>query len=311
MKKPIIAIAVMSMILSLTGCGEESSTTATQSGAKTTTVASETTTAAAGATEMTEGTKKSTDSKAEQTTASAAEISADNTASSADTDIALLVGEWDYQQQNSQNGAIYDDAGTVTVAANSTYTYQPKDGSAAKNGTIKVDYDEYSNGDKVPFWSFYDNDGSFFIGLYCTQNVPDTFYIGNGGAERLVRKSNIENPFDEYIGQWKSESQWNGTDFYIQISRNGESMNAAVSAHSAVADYQWNYTCTCSDDGTYIECTGGGTLNRTDYAPDGNIQEPVTVYSDGTARFNIKGGILFWEECKEGTARQVGFSRIG
>ncbi len=116
-------------------------------------------------------------------------------------------------------------------------------------------------------------------------------------------------PFEEYIGQWESTEQWNGNDLYIVINGNSGSFDVEVSTHSAVADYLWDYSCTGSDDGTYIECTGGGTLNRTDYAPDGEMQEPETVYTDGTARFNIKGGTLFWEDCKEGTAAQVGFIR--
>lgn len=120
-----------------------------------------------------------------------------------------------------------------------------------------------------------------------------------------------ENPFDEYIGQWKSDTQWNGSDYYIQISRDREILNVEVTAHSAVADYQWDYSCICSEDGTYIECADGGVLNRTDYAPDGEKQEPVQVYNDGGAKFNIKGGTLFWSEYKEDTARQVGFSKIG
>ena len=135
--------------------------------------------------------------------------------------------------------------------------------------------------------------------------INDNHEAENNGS------GSYENPFDEYIGQWRSEVQWNGSDYYIQITRDREIINVEVSAHSAVADYQWNYTCLCSEDGTYIECTNGGTLKRTDYAPNGDVQEPVTVYSDGSAKFNIKGGTLFWEDCKEGTARQVGFSKIG
>ena len=123
--------------------------------------------------------------------------------------------------------------------------------------------------------------------------------------------SSYENPFDEYVGQWSSEAQWNGSDYYIKITRDREIMNVEVSAHSAVADYLWNYRCICSEDGTYIECKDAGTLLRTDYAPNGDMQEPVTVYSDGGAKFNIKGGTLFWDEFKEGTARQVGFIKIG
>ncbi len=135
--------------------------------------------------------------------------------------------------------------------------------------------------------------------------------INDDRAAEHYDSSCYENPYDGYIGQWRSEAQWNGSDYYIQITRDREIINVEVSAHSAVADYRWNYSCICSEDGTYIECSDGGTLKRTDYAPNGDIQEPVTVYSDGTAKFNIKSGTLFWEDCKVGTACQVGFSKIG
>ncbi len=127
----------------------------------------------------------------------------------------------------------------------------------------------------------------------------------------ILESDSCEDPFDEYIGQWESSTQWNGTNFNIQISRDCEIINVEITAHSSVADYLWDYSCICSEDGTFIECTGGGTMLRTDYAPDGNIQGPVIVYTDGTARFNIKGGTLFWSDSKDGTAAQVGFSKIG
>lgn len=135
--------------------------------------------------------------------------------------------------------------------------------------------------------------------------------IKDDNAAESYDASSFENPFDEYVGQWSSEAQWNGSDYYIKITRDREIMNVEVSAHSAVADYLWNYLCICSEDGTYIECKDAGTLLRTDYAPNGDMQEPVTVYSDGGAKFNIKGGTLFWDEFKEGTARQVSFIKIG
>lgn len=141
-------------------------------------------------------------------------------------------------------------------------------------------------------------------------NAAEVEFIDDHAEEKYDASSD-KNPFDEYIGQWRSEAQWNSSDYYIQITGDRETMNVEVSSHSAVADYQWNYTCLCSEDGTYIECTNGGILKRTDYAPNGDMQEPVTVYSDGSAKFNIKGGMLFWEDCREGTARQVGFSKIG
>lgn len=42
-----------------------------------------------------------------------------------------------------------------------------------------------------------------------------------------------------------------------------------------------------------------------------DILDPVTVYTDGTAKFSIKGGVLFWQECGEDIAREVGFRKIG
>ena len=141
-------------------------------------------------------------------------------------------------------------------------------------------------------------------------NAAPTEIKDNPAAEGF-EASSYENPYDAYVGQWSSEEQWNGCDYSIHITRDREIINVEVSTHSAVADYLWNYSCVCNEEGTYIECKDSGTLSRTDYAPNGDVQEAVTVYTDGGAKFNIKGGTLFWDEYKEGTARQVGFSKIG
>jgi len=116
---------------------------------------------------------------------------------------------------------------------------------------------------------------------------------------------------DEYVGKWEGDQQWNGCNLYIQISKDGDHLNAVASAHSAVADYEWNYTCIASEDHTYIECSNGGVLKRTDYAPNGDKQKPVEVYNDGGAKFSIRGGTLFWQEFKEDIAMQIGFKQIG
>ena len=307
MKKQIITAAVLSALLALTGCGTDTgSTPAAPSVAETTTAAAETTSAEA---ETTEAANTAADSEAEQTTASAADTSAENTASSADTDITPLVGEWYHQEQNPQNGAVYDDTGVVTVAADCTYTYQPKDGSALKKGTIKVDYDQYPDSDKVPFWAFYDNDGSFFIGIYCTQDTLNTYYIGNGGAERLDRKFDSENPFEEYVGTWQCDR------CSIKISKqtggNGAGFDVEIHwADSASEDNIWTYSCVCSDDGTFMECNEGGTLTHIVTAEDGS-EERTVVYNDGTVQFNIKGGTLFWQDGKEDKGAQMGFRKNG
>lgn len=187
-----------------------------------------------------------------------------------------------------------------------------------EEGTVSLEYCLNPDDSKEIWYNFYTYDGKYLLGFVAGEDVPiNDLYAGQSGDPHFVRESSsseegVDNydPFYEYIGQWKSETQWNGNDLYIKISDDHGSIIAEVTAHSAVADYQWTYICTGSEDGTYIECTSGGTLIRTDYAPNGDIQEPETVYSDGTAKFNIQGGTLFWEESKEDTARQIGFSKV-
>ena len=255
MKKQMITAAILSAVVCLTGCSINiNDDTVSQAANIASSVLEET-----NITTSSQSVDASQDSSAGQTTATAAETTQASAVTNADnTAITPLVGEWYYQKQNPQDGALYDMAGFVTVQADSTYLYQPKDGSVPAKGTIKTDYDEYPDGDKVPFWAFYDNDGNFFIGIYCTKDTPDTFYIGNGGSERLVRKTANENPFDEYVGTWQCDR------CSIRISDTTEQgLSYDVEIHwadSASEDNVWTYSCICSGDGTYIECMGGGTL---------------------------------------------------
>ncbi len=311
MKKQMIAIAILSAAVCLTGCTVNiNDDTVSQAANIASSVLDETDTAINGQPLDTSlNSKDDVTVSVGQTTADAAEssqASAETTAKH--TDLAPLVGEWDYQTQNQQNGALYDMAGFVTVQADSTYLYQPMDGSVPKKGTIKVDYDDYSNGDKVPFWAFYDNDGNFFIGIYCTEDHCDTFYIGHGGAERLVRKTGQENPFDEYVGTWQCDRC---SVRISDTSEQGRSYDVEIHwADSASEDNVWTYSCVCSDDGTYIECLSGGTLTHVVTADDGTETRTV-VYNDGTAQFNIKGGTLFWQDIKEDKGHQMGFVKLG
>lgn len=185
-------------------------------------------------------------------------------------------------------------------------------------GYANLEYSLNPDNSREYWYNLYTYDGEFLLGFSTGDTVPvNDLYAGQSGEPHFERESAFDeesrdnyDPFYEYIGEWKSKTQWNDNDLYIKISEDHGSIIAEVTAHSAVADYQWTYICTGSEDGTYIECTGGGTLVRTDYAPNGDIQDPETVYSDGTAKFNIKGGTLFWEDSKEGTARQVGFGKV-
>ena len=221
-----------------------------------------------------------------------------------ETDIRNLVGKWHYQEQDPQNGAVYDDAGFVTVELDSTYTYQPANGSVPMHGTVRLDYEEYGNGDKVPFFAFYEDSGSFWNGIYCGHSENGIFYCGNGGTQRLVRiyTNEAENPFDEYIGTWQCDR------CSIRIGQLG-----VVEIHwadSASEDNVWEYGCIYSEDGTYMECLGGGTLTHIVTAEDGT-ETRTEIYNDGTAKFSVRGGTLFWQDGKENTGMELGFTKIG
>ena len=230
----------------------------------------------------------------------AAAAAAQNT-SSGETDIRNLVGEWNYQEQDPQNGEVYNNAGFVTVNADSTYSFQPSNGSALKKGTVKIEYDEFSDGSKVPFFAFYENGSTFWNGTYCGQNDKDIFYFGNGGTQRMVRKDGDENPFDEYIGTWQCDrcSIRIGDLGFVEIHW----------ADSASEDNVWEYGCTYSEDGTYMECLGGGKLTHIVKAADGT-ETRTEVYNDGTAKFSVRGGTLFWQDGKEHKGDQMGFQKI-
>lgn len=229
---------------------------------------------------------------------------AGNTASEPAPDVNLLNGEWYYEEQDPQNGAVYNVEGYVTVEAGGTYCYQPKNGSDSRRGTIKVDYDEFGDGSRVPFFTFYENNGTFWIGTYCQQNASDTYYIGNGGTARLMRRTTMESPFDDYVGQWQCDR------CTITIADQGAGYGVEIHwADSASEDNVWTYSCVGSEDGTGIECYGGGTLVHTVTAEDGTETQTV-VYNDGTAVFKMKGGMIFWQDVKEQRGDQMGFQKI-
>ncbi|MBR4628587.1 MAG: hypothetical protein IKO47_13010 [Ruminococcus sp.] len=115
-------------------------------------------------------------------------------ATSATTSVAIeditldgIAGNWIYELRDASSTEEYVGIpkGYVTVSSDGTYTYN--NGAFTENGTVKVDYDEFMEGNKVPFYAFYNENNEFWIGCYVNQNEKDIFYIGNGGESRLVR----------------------------------------------------------------------------------------------------------------------------
>ncbi|MBR5681925.1 MAG: hypothetical protein IKW96_01415 [Ruminococcus sp.] len=323
MKKIVYGLAILTMLSATVSCGRTSSENGGVSSKITASITAVSTTAASTVSQTASNTANAKDNtqktktKANENASTAESLASSGASPINKSDYMLIVGTW--YEENAL------DPRTLTIDADGSYELAYR-GGGKEYGKTEIEIQDLDGTHSDTWYCFFKADGSKWEDLrlswsddmpprLCSGFDPSALSFVMSGdyspAEENTLPVTIEDPFEEYIGQWASETQWNGNNYYIQISRNRESINAEVSAHSAVADYIWNYSCVCSEDGTYIECTDGGTLNRTDHAPNGDIQEPVTVYSDGTARFDIKGGTLFWEDCKEGTARQVGFSKIG
>lgn len=198
-KLPAIA-AILGAFLCLTGCGADAEPSASPSAPVVTNA--ETTTAVSGSavTGTAEGQAVNAQTSAAQTTVQpAVQTSGQEITGSLAPDFSKITGDWLYQVQDDSDFSIYNNIGTVQISTDGSYTYTPNDGSAGRKGKIKIDYEQYSNGDEVPFYAFYDTD--FWIGCYCDQNEEDVYYIGNGGMSRLVR--NVDTPrqtlFDDDI----------------------------------------------------------------------------------------------------------------
>lgn len=99
----------------------------------------------------------------------------------------MIVGDWDYQVMDPDDTEKFSPNGTINIADNASYTYTSPDGSTGK-GSVRVEYEDYSDGTKLPMFNFYEEGDSFWIGTYYDENEPDTLWIGNGGEERLVRE---------------------------------------------------------------------------------------------------------------------------
>ena len=175
MKKQLIAIAVISMLACFTGCGTDSSSSSSaKEGASASSAASTEEATTASSTEA----KTTT---AEKTTEAVTEADEEYS-------VSVLAGEWTYQEcdQSASSGFVGIDKGSLTVDSEGVFHYVSNDNEMF-SGTVKVDYEEYSDGSKVPFYSFTKDNGEFWIGCPCETDDTDTFYIGNGGMSRIIR----------------------------------------------------------------------------------------------------------------------------
>ena len=222
------------------------------------------------------------------------------------TDVNVLADEWYYQEIDPQDLKTYRTVAFLTVWDNGSFTYQPTDGAVLSKGTVQLDYEEHPDSSRTPLFSFCDEgDGTSRFSIFCETESKDVYSVGNGGMARLIRKKPDEGVYDHYVGTWLSDR----CTLRLAAQDNGYSVRI-VWADSAAEYREWAYLCSGSDDGTYLECTGGGTLKQVETAEDGTEAQTV-IYNDGTAQFSIRGGRLRWQGEKNGTGDLVNFTPAG
>ena len=223
-----------------------------------------------------------------------------------DADFSFIAGEWNYQEE-AEVESLFSTVGFVTVQADHTYSYQPADGTLRQRGTIKTEYEETADGEKNPYFAFYEDDSNE---LWCRteSSMPGgrgNFTLVGSGSKRLSPWNMQGNKFDHYVGQWQSGR------CSIQIGRDQADYIVQCIWSTGASEYsEWNYRCAGNDDQMTLECTGGGTLFRAVTAQDGS-ESRTEVYNDGTAVFSMNGSRLFWTDQKENVSEQMEFTLLG
>ena len=100
-----------------------------------------------------------------------------------------IAGEWKYQKAsgNYDVSVQAETVASVIIKEDGTFAYSYLDQNREKIGTVKLDYEDYSDGTKLPIFLFYDSDNKLLAGGYPSSDDQDILHVGNGGMAWLVR----------------------------------------------------------------------------------------------------------------------------
>ena len=214
-----------------------------------------------------------------------------------DPAIAALAGVWEYQESPEGGEYDYQQKATVTVGTDGTFVYEPLTSSIVKirdtvmfsdadgndkpvtadngtrNGTITIEYEEYPDGTKSPFFRFTTDDGATLFDCITDDQDENMLWIGNGGLIRMVRD-------DEESDELYKVGDFEGTWFY-QTSATGEDDDFATTAKVTI-DEDGKYTFTDTATGKVI--TGTTVIGYEEY-DDFSIPVLLFMMDDGSDHF--------------------------
>ena len=301
MKKALIILTAVLTSISLFSCGSaDSSSSRTEKASVAETSTEE---------KVTSATETSTKVTTKQSTEAATEASSEKQEENITFD--AIAGQWIYEVQDAgfTDQYVGTPKGSVTISKDGTYSYS--DGASTTTGTIKIDHEEYSNGDKAPFYSFCSDNGEFWIGCYVNQEDPDIFYIGNGGMCRLVRDKGGDSALetnrsgDSFVGTWGCGR---ATLVVEKIANNTFHVCVKWSSSASESTF-WSYeNCNYSPFTDTLVCEGGGSCSEIKCSEDGEVSE-TTNYEGSSAVFDLDstGKYMTWSDDKETSDEDMTF----
>lgn len=204
------------------------------------------------------------------------------------------------------------DSRTLTVNGDGTYELAYK-GGGKSFGLVKITYEEHPDGSKTSWYSFYENDGTLWMGAARNekQAVQTDLRSGYDGAMHFVRST--EKDYHKTSAGVKAEAYegiWSCGRCNIQITkeRNGGYLVEVSWASNAAEGSRWVYHCTYDSYSALLFCNDKGV--KTDYRYiNEDKMDNKEIYADGSSIFVLREGVLHWLDKKENSGEEMDFLR--
>ena len=121
---------------------------------------------------------------------------------------------------------------------------------------------------------------------------------------------------EDIAGVWFEDAEaflgtWGCGRATAVIDKDGSDYTVYIKWASSPADGTfWDYKCSYDSSTGFLRCDGSGT--RTDYAFDteSNENKNEIIYSDSFCIFEIKDGVLYWDDDKEDMDEGMEFYKV-
>lgn len=303
MKKSLIIIAMLGILAAMTSCGN---------GTATSTSASPTGT----------GSKAASTSTTQNGTAAASAESIKEP----ESDDSLLEGANKYgffpvTEQPQTSIAVSDLTGTW-YCGNDTIRFYSCSWSSGEfdmnsngsetHGSVRLEYSVNPDNTQDMWYNLYDKNDGFVIGFHTESGIQLTdIYAGQSGTPHYTRplEPDLSQTAEgveaaDYLGSWGCDR------CVITISPNGSDYVANIEwktgGGETLTHTKWTYDLTYDNSIAAMVCNSGGTCEERVDMSDGTYTEN-TRYTDGTAMFVMREGMLRWSDNKEDIANGMCF----